>query len=635
MFRLPAVPFGTMLRKTALLLSAALILPVKAASRPHSHEKGGFTFAVMGCSHLGFCDAEDYESAIARIKESRPDFVLFLGGMVDVQGGRPAEASWREFDRITAALGIPVYNVPGDCRMLPLSVPAKEAAAEKKFFSERYKTPYYSFEHKNNLFIGLDSDNLPGNRSTPETEAQIKFLTKTLSDSRKYQNVFVFTHGSPWFDDDSSKWFQNTHLLLAGKVKYVFGAKNHYFDFKKIDGVTYVTSGFPPCAPKHYGKPSFPHFLTVWTDNKTVTVKVRAVKSIPMENLGIGEGDESARYPEHLNAQTAFETKNFILESPERLDILDPPRVVRTIGIKPDANILDIGAGTGLFTFLFADALKGSGRVYATDVSPRLTDYIGKQTKKAGYKNVFPVTVSSSGLDPFYTKNTFDVIFLSGVYDCILSPEDYFRQLRRSLTKGKGRLYIIHMKSVSDFSEMEFGDFRAAMEILKTKTENFPFLGRLSPENRHFLGTWEGEEIPAAIKTALTADFNSMLQDRTLANELSYYYAAAENAGRPALLEDFIDPLDVRLVRWLTISLDEKGVFGKTTTALKDADKRELRKLNRTLISGILHSDRLYWVTPRRTCVEKNSIISTMRAAGYRLTNEYDFLTHHYFLEFE
>ena len=43
-------------------------------------------------------------SSVEKIKEYKPEFVLFLGGMVDVMGDRPVEALWHEFDLITNEL---------------------------------------------------------------------------------------------------------------------------------------------------------------------------------------------------------------------------------------------------------------------------------------------------------------------------------------------------------------------------------------------------------------------------------------------------------------------------------------------------------------------------------------------------
>ncbi len=113
--------------------------------------------------------------AAKKIKEYSPDFVLFLGSMVDTVGEKhnpeanyntrvafekriklsPAaiESLWSNFDRITKKLGIPVYDVPSE-----RCIPANNVAATEKSFLLRYHKRYYYFEYKNNLFICLDSE---------------------------------------------------------------------------------------------------------------------------------------------------------------------------------------------------------------------------------------------------------------------------------------------------------------------------------------------------------------------------------------------------------------------------------------------------------------------------------------------
>ena len=43
--------------------------------------------------------------------------------------------------------------------------------------------------------------------------------------------------------------------------------------------------------------------------------------------------------------------------------------ILAATGVKPGMAVADIGAGTGLFTLLFAQAVKPGGRVYAVDIS--------------------------------------------------------------------------------------------------------------------------------------------------------------------------------------------------------------------------------------------------------------------------
>lgn len=626
-------------KKTTIILLSFFLFCSKTPC-VQAADTNKFRFAVMGCMHFGIRDStKDYELAIEKIREYNPDFVVFLGGMIDPLAEGSVESLWQEFDRITGRLDVPIYDVPGNCQLIPSYISEDRLALMKKCFLNRYKERYYSFEHKDNLFICLDSES-PDSFDQEKgliIGDQLDFLKKVTSDASKYSNVFIAIHRPSWFSE-KGEWFKLIHPLLRGKVKYVFGASRHLLNQKKIDDVTYIISGCPPLPPEHPVKPYFLHFLIVEVEKDKVFIKVVPVEPIPLENpTELQKDDETKFLPPYLFAKRVYTT--YILEAPERVKILEPDRVIEVLKIKPRLTILDIGAGTGFFTFRFADALKGTGKVFATDAETmgnKSMGYMEKKIKEGNYKNIFPVRVRFKGLDPFYKQHTFDIIFLSGVYESILDPEDYFRELRPSLTKDKGRLYIIHTKNDPDFSEFEFDDFKKVFNILTSEGEEFPIFQRLSEEVQDFVKNWKGVDIPSEIRIKIVQNFSKMLLDKFLFNNLLDYYSLKQKYRGPVLLENLLHPLDVRLARWLIVKLEGEGVFNKRKKRLTDIDKRELRRLNRILLTGVFQSDRLYWFTAVSfTCVEKNSIISTLKRAGYRFVREHNFLRNHYFLEFK
>ncbi len=625
-----------MYKKVIIIISFCLFF-LNASFYAQAKDDSNFCFAVMGCLHFGYCDFQDYELAVKNIKLYNPDFMVFLGGMVDAMGEGSVESLWQGFDRITERLKMPVYNTSGDCyRLLPITIPQDRVALMKKCFLDRYKKSYYSFEYKNNLFICLDSDNLFGQERALIVKEQLDFLKNVIADVSRYDNVFIFMHDSPWFRNEN-EWLKVIHPLIKGKVKYVFGSGMHSIGQKRIDGVTYITSGYPPCditAMSTVLRSHFFHFLTVKVDKRKISIKVVLAKPIPIENL-VGMQSRGEKPQQRANDKILF--KPYQLSAHERVNMLNPSRVIETLKIKLGMSILDIGAGTGIFTFPFAEALKGTGKVFATETDSSMIEYIKDKIEEGKYKNIFPILIQSKGVDPFYKQHTFDIIFLSAVYDNILHPEDYFRELRPSLAKNNGRLYIIHWKNVFDFSPKEFDDFREVIEILIPKGEEFPVLKRLDKEVKDFIKNWCGEDIPSEIRIKIIQGFNEMLSDRFLFGDLSDYYAAKQKPGLPVVLEILVAPQDVELANWLIVNLDDRKVFDKKKRNISDIDKRELSKLNRLLLAEILQSDKIHYFTSRggTICLEKNSVISTMKAAGYQLVREYDFLPINYFLEFK
>ena len=618
-----------MYAKAIMILISFFLLFSKPLFNAHAEDAEGFRFVVMGCMHFGLCAPGDYELAVEKIKQFNPDFVLFLGGMVEAVEGKSVESLWQEFEHITERLQVPVYNIPSDCRLLPLSMSREKLDLMEKCFLVRYKKRYYSFVHKNNLFICLDSRN-----ELSEDKDQFDFLKKSIADTFGYDNVFIAINYCPGITG-KSKWHQDIHSLIKGKVKYVFSSHEHFIDQEKVEDVTYITSGCPPCGPERLSriKPFFFHFLIVNVDKKGVDVRIEPVRPFAIQNLRGLENDIE------LVGPSSFRRYNLIaagLSSAERKAILQPSRVVEALKIKPGMNILDIGAGPGLFTFPFAEALNGTGKVFATDIHPESVHYIKKKAEEGKYKNIFPTLVKAEGVDPLYKQYSFDIIFLSEVYDSILYPEDYFQELRPSLKKT-GRLYIIHSKNTFDFSEIEFDDFMKTIKVLFSNGEGFPVFQRLTKEVQHFIKNWQGNEVPSEVRMKIVQDFNKVLSDRFLLNDLSDYYASKMYPGRTLLLQTLLAPDDIKLAKWLIVGLDKRGVFDKNKKRITDIDKEGLHQLNRILLTGIFQINKLDLdlITTRRICQTKDSVISIMEAAGFRFAREYDFLPYHHFLEFE
>jgi len=118
-----------------------------------------------------------------------------------------------------------------------------------------------------------------------------------------------------------------------------------------------------------------------------------------------------------------------------------PHQVIQALGLKPDALVADIGAGTGYFSARLANMLP-KGRVYAVDVEPEMVKYLGERAQREGLKNMTAVAAAPD--DPRLPARV-DLVLLVDVYHHIDARERYFRRLRESLKPG-ARVAIIDFR---------------------------------------------------------------------------------------------------------------------------------------------------------------------------------------------
>jgi len=160
-----------------------------------------------------------------------------------------------------------------------------------------------------------------------------------------------------------------------------------------------------------------------------------------------------------------------------------PQRVIQSLQIRPGATIADLGAGSGYFTFLLAQAAGPTGKVYAVDIDNDMAELVARKAKEQGLQNVEVILAKPN--DSLLPEERIDLIFTSNTYHHIENRVAYFATLRKALRPG-GRVAVIDFDRRSWFSgllkhytpsdfikrEMEQAGYRLARE--------FDFLDRQS-----------------------------------------------------------------------------------------------------------------------------------------------------------
>jgi ubiquinone/menaquinone biosynthesis C-methylase UbiE len=80
-----------------------------------------------------------------------------------------------------------------------------------------------------------------------------------------------------------------------------------------------------------------------------------------------------------------------VLESPERKRTQDPGKLWNRVGLRPGDVIVDVGAGSGFYSFPAADRVGKDGHVFAVDVSEELVELIRERAEAMHVGNVEPL----------------------------------------------------------------------------------------------------------------------------------------------------------------------------------------------------------------------------------------------------
>ena len=151
-----------------------------------------------------------------------------------------------------------------------------------------------------------------------------------------------------------------------------------------------------------------------------------------------------------------FETESREIYA-RRKDILEKCR------LKEGMAVADVGAGTGLFTRLFAEAVGPKGKVYAVDIAPKFVEHIEKTCKEAGLKNVQGVVCKpdSAGLP----EGSVDLVFICDTYHHFEFPFKTMASIHTALRPG-GQLVLIDFHRVEGKGyEWVLGHVRAGQTV--------------------------------------------------------------------------------------------------------------------------------------------------------------------------
>lgn len=156
-------------------------------------------------------------------------------------------------------------------------------------------------------------------------------------------------------------------------------------------------------------------------------------------------------------------------ESPGREVYDRRDAILAASGIKPGMTVADIGAGTGLFTLLFARAVGPQGQVVAVDISRPFVENIQRRARSAGLTNV--TTRVNSQTDTGLAPASVDLAFVCDTYHHFEQPRAMLASIQRALRVG-GSLVVVDFQRIEGRSSAwVLGHVRAGKQQVMREIE--------------------------------------------------------------------------------------------------------------------------------------------------------------------
>jgi predicted methyltransferase len=144
-------------------------------------------------------------------------------------------------------------------------------------------------------------------------------------------------------------------------------------------------------------------------------------------------------------------------------------QIVDAIKLRRGASIADIGAGTGLFTPMFAQAVGPKGTVYAVDIAKDFLAHIEQRASAAGLHNVKTVLCTERSAE--LPANSIDVAFICDTYHHFEYPQNTMNSIYRALRRGGELILIDFVRVPGKSSDFILKHTRAGQEVFTTEIE--------------------------------------------------------------------------------------------------------------------------------------------------------------------
>jgi len=143
--------------------------------------------------------------------------------------------------------------------------------------------------------------------------------------------------------------------------------------------------------------------------------------------------------------------------------------VVAALDLEPGMDVVDIGAGTGLFMEPFASAIAPDGTLYAVDIAPPFVRHLHERAARLGLANVEARLCSEDSID--LPAESVDLAFLCDTYHHFEYPMSSLASIRSALRPGGELVVIDFIREPGVSRPWVLGHVRAGQDVFRSEIE--------------------------------------------------------------------------------------------------------------------------------------------------------------------
>lgn len=156
--------------------------------------------------------------------------------------------------------------------------------------------------------------------------------------------------------------------------------------------------------------------------------------------IAVAQNPQTAHAPMD---QLSFEDMVKMLEKPSRTSWQKPEEVLTLIRPLKGRTVMDLGCGTGYFSFRMADS---GATVIAADIDDRFLAYVDSVRNARGLSKKQVQTRKVPADNPMLTKREVDIVFIVNTYHHLQDRVNYLKKVKAGLKSGGFVMIIDYFK---------------------------------------------------------------------------------------------------------------------------------------------------------------------------------------------